>query len=534
MFYVSKRVIQITFTITLLLVSGFLCSSKFSITPLPGTVLPTVIPKGHSVTAYYRIQNNTLSPQKNISIRLPPNVSQILPTNTASPGVFPNTCESNFDLPSNVHYFNVCILHLIITGEVNSDDPDPANHLALCQDDLDCSTVDEKENELNVREGKENILARVFLMNEFTGSPKTTGRYPTAYISNDGGISWSKKEISGAQGRIRALSCGNQGLSCAAVGDVYTSNKITIKVYNSENGGLSWTPHTLGTFDSASSLSSVTCNDNNCVAGGGYSKPGISGSYPIVYISSDNGHNWTPHYPQTFGPYGSAIRAISCDKSGLSCTAIGAAGLGRSTAFLVYTSKDAGISWSFKEIVNHLAGTFESITCNNNGQVCLATGHLAQNQIKQPIIYRSTTGGDDWESYLPYTEFGGEINSISCYGDNGNNCLAVGATKRNDGFTYLSQPIIYRSIDGGLNWIAHNFTDDEFHGGTFSSVTCSNKGKYCTVVGYQTTPTGNKSIIVTSMDGGQNWIYRSLGLYDRNHAVPYITEEGISVSGSNS
>ena len=135
-----------------LLISKNAMGSIFTIIPFPGTVLPTSILKGQTATAYYLVQNNTSTSQKNNYVRLPPNVSQIVEEN-----VYAVSCNKSFELVAKgtpVGNLNdpqdSCVLQLEITGQVDSNDSDPTHHLAVCQNDLDCSPVDDKKNELNI------------------------------------------------------------------------------------------------------------------------------------------------------------------------------------------------------------------------------------------------------------------------------------------------------------------------------------------------------------------------------------------------
>jgi hypothetical protein len=66
----------------------------FNVAPKNGTNLPTTVNKGGTVTAYYRVTNNTKAQRNNNYVKyLPPNVTQV-----TSGGTYPDTCGATFNL----------------------------------------------------------------------------------------------------------------------------------------------------------------------------------------------------------------------------------------------------------------------------------------------------------------------------------------------------------------------------------------------------------------------------------------------------
>src|SRR3990167_4966015 len=552
---------QSLYTMLLLLISKSVMASTFSITPYPGTALPTSILKGQTAMAYYLVQNNTSVSQKNIFVRLPPNVTQVI-----NKAAFLFTCKDSFELPKNTSA-GFCILQLKITGPVDSNDPDPTHHLAICQSDFDCSSVDDKKNELHVIEGKANVLTRVAIVNEFTGTPNAIGLRNTAYTSTDGGVSWTPNKIEEPKSLIRAMSCeGNHGLSCNAVGDVPSGpNGITtLMAYNSFDGGFTWTSHTLDTFGFPTGLSGVTCSDDGeyCIAVG-VSTPLVKGWWrPTVYTTSNGGNSWALSYLKAYGIYGSTLRAISCNGSYIQyCTAVGEFGSGfengsNTTTFVAYTSNDGGVNWVSHIIEKHRGiSLLKALTCNNNGRNCIAVGYIGghDNIRDQAIISRSNDGGYSWSSYIPnQNNDGGLLNDITC---NNSSCIAVGSVSSVSENHGNYHPVIYISQDEGLNWVAAQniqIQQSELNGGThfyfksgsFNSITCDHAGQYCTIIGYayyhvdqfhgQTNGYVNLPIIFRTTDGGKSWSRRWPDFANTDGLISgAIANTGIGISGNN-
>ncbi len=286
-------------------------------------------------------------------------------------------------------------------------------------------------------------------------------------------------------------------------------------------------------------INGITCNGENgeyCVAVGGYSAP-KSHIAPIVYTSSDSGKSWAPNYPESFGTYGTVLQAVSCSGSnGQYCTAVGNHSSSRdgkiynATSFLAYTSIDGGINWTVKVIDEHIGGSgasLQSVTCNNNGQNCIAVGFLKEPH--KPIIYRTANGGDDRTSYIPESTEGGALNAVTCSQNNDQYCMAAGEKN--------SVPIIYKSIDGGSSWVIQDNLPRHYKG-TFNAITCNNNGEYCTAIGYVSAggrqPTWQwEPISFVTYDGGNNWWHRFSAFANQDDAVRNIyVPYGLAVSGN--
>jgi hypothetical protein len=140
---------------------------------------------------------------------------------------------------------------------------------------------------------------------------------PLVYLSDDHGSSWSSPvSVPPAGGKSNGLlwgvTCNND--NCVAVGQAYdsASSDSIPTAYLSNDGGSTWSPSLTGlNLPSGSTqglLYTVSCTNAYCIAvGEAYSTYGYgsipivytsgSGGIPLVYTSSDYGANWTLSAP---------------------------------------------------------------------------------------------------------------------------------------------------------------------------------------------------------------------------------------------
>ena len=512
--------------ICILLINKVTLASTFTITPLDIAALPTSILNGHTAKAYYTIRNNTSIHQKNIHIQLPPNVKQVV-----NNGLFLYTCGTSFELAEKgisnpINYgdsVDFCLLELTVSGAVDSSDLNPTHHLAVCQAN-DCSTVEKKENELNIIEGKPNNLTRVAIVTE--PMDKSYVQRTMAYISTDNGMDWKPNIIDGVKGVLNAANCdADNGQSCIAVGKYGEKTDTVLAAYYSGDGGVTWSHQIIDRYNlNYADLSGVTCNRETgeyCVAVGSYHYPPKTNQLaPIIYTKAGRGTNWIPHYPKQYGPWGPHIRNVSCGGNNAQyCTAVGDffATTSSETTFVSYSSTDGGKNWRDSVMGTQKgSGQVNAISCVNNNQLCMAVGTLNANTysgISKAIIFISTDGGSSWGSYNPEPSHYTTLNSVTCNQDNMLNCVAVGSV--------TSAPFIYSRG----TWI-------RLSGGSLKSVTCSNQGKYCTAIGYDAkkfTP-----ITYTSVNGGETWNRRAFGFVNKSELVrKIVNSSGIIVTGAN-
>ncbi len=124
-------------------------------------------------------------------------------------------------------------------------------------------------------------------------------------------------------GTLFGVACDSSGKICTAVGALYSSGGPTDSLsYTSTDGGVSWTRSTT-LFSDAGGLNAVACDRSGktCTAVGAV----YSGGSPIdslSYTSTDGGVSWTPS--ATLFSDDGVLYGVACDSTGKTCTAVGA------------------------------------------------------------------------------------------------------------------------------------------------------------------------------------------------------------------
>ena len=207
---------------------GLSYALPFTLVTKAGTLLPTTVGVGNSVSAYYTLSNNTLSMRNNNYVKyLPPNTFQVT-TN----GTYADTCSTTFNLAPAGRVGSTCTLQLTITGPVNARDPDPHHHLFACfPGGLVCAgTI----NSLNVQQVPSNLSSITLTPNPIrlqmgsSSQIKATATHPdgtSTDISNQ--VVWSSSNPSVATvsstGLVTAISSGSTNITA-------TSGSITSAV----------------------------------------------------------------------------------------------------------------------------------------------------------------------------------------------------------------------------------------------------------------------------------------------------------------
>lgn len=271
--------------------------------------------------------------------------------------------------------------------------------------------------------------------------------YPLLLTSQDGGITWTKKIHNNRNtlpvdfandGLINNLYC--DGDNCFALGLYYGANDHSTSFFPLLLQTSDWF-QTLNykplvtkaqhpfLYHNGSSLVSMTCNGNICVAVGTYDAyiETINKvlSYPLIVNSTDKGATWTVRidgtasslpekgsndYPKVtllppdFVSHG-IFNGISCN--GLNCVAVGHYStdyyVGGKIYPLVAYSKDGGTTWSYsinsnKKTLPHTfnaEGTFDSVHCKDNA--CIAAGHYQnESNTRLPLLASSYDSGESW------------------------------------------------------------------------------------------------------------------------------------------
>lgn len=496
----------------------FANNDALEITPL--ATLPSSILPGHTTTAYYVVKKISTDASKSYTVSLPKNVTQIT-NNTA----FQNTCKSNF----NLIYPYDCILQLKITGAVNSSDSNNKNKIGICNSS-GCQYIS-KENSLNVTVGEKNNLASVAIVNE--------NNEPTAYTTNDGGISWSYHSISAIGRNNESVTCkGKDNQHCVAIADNHASNPpFVFSSYVSDDGGKTWATYTIDTgVGLSSSLSSISCSNNgmNCVAVGTIVQPPSSKVpdyvyIPTAYTTSNGGVSWSKEEVPNEGS-STWLQSVKCsDDKNLNCIAtgkfMGTEGDYTHVGFVVYKSNDGGKNWD-DHILDSYDGSLgtsnlnEAICTGDKNDKCIAVGSIGKGENQKPVVFTSIDGGNTWSKQFlsGFDNVNGILKSVRCDFNNKLACIAVGKET-----TTVDFPLVAESSDGGLTW--NTILDFDSYGfQDFNSIRCSNtKNNNCYIIGYSAGICDNNGcdndlktgLIYNALYENNQWQY---GKYNRKNA----------------
>lgn len=402
-----------------------------------------------------------------------------------------------------------------------------------------------------------------------------------SYISNNGGNSWilsnplpSPSDIfrlNPGTNSLNSVSCNTTSLLCSTVGSYTkgtgvnnaTSNGEAPLSYTSTDGGHSWSLNSplplpadvLTSNLTASILGSVNCNNSSllCTAvgsykqGTGFNNATPNGTAPLSYTSINGGYSWILSNPL---PLPNDLRnlstkaffpiSVTCDSSGLLCTAVGryqrGTGPGNATpngtAPLSYTSSNGGNSWVLSSplplpadvLTSPAAVTFlNGVSCDSSGLLCTSVGrYIKTTGGVAPLSYHSSNGGNSWllSSPLPLpadvlttASALTRLIGVSCK-NSGLECTAVGSYTKATGDNF---PLSYTSINGGNSWslssplpLPANVQTPVLDLPTLlTGITCDSSGLLCSTVGQYryigSIDPDNLSFSYTSIDGGNNW-----------------------------
>ena len=482
-----KWIMQCVLLILLSLSSTINHAAVFSI--VPQTPLPTSLPQGSAVTAYYTVTNTTGSFHAGNYVKyLPPNVTQV-----TVDGTVPTLCGATFSLAANAS----CTLELYITGAVNAYNPNPREHLFAC---LGGCTVCCAGTNFPLNVTASSPLPIIAAGNYSTVTSFPILLYPLVANSADGGATWAYTIDSntpvlpsdyynqGASNGFNGSSCA--GLNCIAAGRYQTTNTNNPTyplLATSTNGGSTWTytidsqttPSVPANFSTSGSFLSASCAGFYCIAAGSYQTGATNNpTYPLLASSTNGGATWS--------------------------------------YTIESTTADLPADYSNGATIGTAIGVFASATCN--GLTCVAAGSYQSNNTKTyPFLANSINGGVTWtfpmsSTTLPANYYGnGIIYSVSC---TGHICLAVGSyqTTATGNPTY---PFIAKSGDNGVTWgytlDAQSPTavpPDYNNNASFGSASCTKLN--CIAAGYYSSQAvGNYQypMLATSVNGGDTWTY---------------------------
>ncbi len=409
-----------------LMLASLYCAANhaavFSI--VPQSPLPTSLPQGSTVSAYYTVTNTTQSFHASNYVKyLPPHVTQVTVDRTV-----PNLCGSTFSLAANAS----CILELYVTGTVNASDPNPRDHLFVC---LGGCSVCCAGTYFSL-----NVTASAPLPIIAAGSYAVTSTpylYPLLATSTDAGATWaytidSRTPALPAEYYSQSTTSGFNGASCSGLNCIAAGSYQTTAIGNpaypllasSTNGGVTWaytidrdtTPSVPTDYTSTGSFRAASCAGLNCIVVGSYETTGASNPlYPLAASSTDGGTTWvytidsatrglpTDYYSGV--PIGAANGVFATSTcNGLTCIAAGAYENQATTIFpFLASSTNGGATWTFPISSGTLphdysdGGIIYGVVCT--GQVCIAVGGYNTTSLNNPIypfIAKSDNYGVTW------------------------------------------------------------------------------------------------------------------------------------------
>ena len=299
---------------------------------------------------------------------------------------------------------------------------------------------------------------------------------------------WNYQSLSDFSLLLSSVAFSNQNIG-VAVG-------FGGKTYYSVDGGVDWNNVSSGTTQHLSSVAAV--NQNNFIA---------VGNNKTVLKSSNSGQSWE------------LVQSVPGDNNflnGVSFVPNTLFGAVMSNDNIIWTT-NGGSNW----VLRTSPGSSLQTNILLNGGISLFDGSkaLITGQVTgggSPVIIRTTNGGASWMM----TQVPTVVRGVTWI--NNTSAIAVGNDSR-----------IFRSNDGGLNWVVIN---SPIENSTFNSVSFYNEN-IGTIVGVQSSPTARRVILRTT-DGGQTWneefAYGADGLPSINLSdVHMISEEEAFAVGGN-
>jgi len=124
---------------------------------------------------------------------------------------------------------------------------------------------------------------------------------------------------------------------------------------------------------------------------------------PLIFVSASCFADNTPD-PTSLNTYFNRLHSVSCDKTGTICTAVGFGAEGTIHDLLVYTTQDAGITWSNPILLTspneeQELGTYQkwsNVSCNDSGLMCMITSSAITQKKLKPVVYMTADGGATW------------------------------------------------------------------------------------------------------------------------------------------
>lgn len=374
------------------------------------------------------------------------------------------------------------------------------------------------------------------------GSLYTGQQLPISSRSSNAGFSWGIYSLlslpvsaQNDQGYLTYVACDSTGMKCVAVG---SNESIPLSfappglgvgiVYTTTNGGAQWslagTQPTPPANAESVGLYSVTCDSSamRCITVGFY-VDGLGNYINIAYYSTNGGSSWSQASLPALDPsiYSfNSLNSVSCDNSGMQCTAVGAGndpthGIGYSLH-----STDGGQSWgssySFLPVPPAPDATLlTSIFCDAaTGLKCSAVGAVTGPTSQQltfdtlyPVSYTTNDGGATWSNPLnlvtvPNTT-NNRGNSVVC-DSTVTKCIATASGT----LSGLVLPLIFTSSDGGASWagpLTLSAPEGSNGSASITGLSCDASGLNCTGFGSTVINGASVDITYTTLNGGISW-----------------------------
>ncbi|KTC64648.1 BNR/Asp-box repeat containing protein (plasmid) [Legionella adelaidensis] len=340
--------------------------------------------------------------------------------------------------------------------------------------------------------------------------------------------------------RMQSVHCDNSATHCIGVGFGSSAHVKDRLVYSTIDGGKTWQGPTLlanpeeidKNAEEFPNPVSTYCDQGgiNCFIASSAMIKGVP--TPIVYSSQDGGQNWSapkvlplPKKLNTRAPYFilSTSLKIACDGNAATCIIAGGIINSREQVPFLYTSSDAGASWTsvenlkkpwFQSPAYLFHGTFlTSAHCNYSGSKCGVVGDsiitrsiFSYTYSSKPIFYGSENDLAKWSgAKIAAPNVSSKVPSsftdLTCDGS-GERCVGVGYVYANDNVS----PFITFSEDGGNNWTKS--APLNIPSMLFYSIACDDSAHHCFAVGRLATVDDTIHVtrsVIYSTTNGINW-----------------------------
>lgn len=227
--------------------------------------------------------------------------------------------------------------------------------------------------------------------------------------------------------------------------------------------------------------------------------------------------------------------SVSCDNAGKQCFAVGFGKEPHESNRLVYSTQDAGKTWSTPITLSPPKGVISAeeskghnpamIRCDASAQRCVIVSAAIIDKVPTPIVYQTLDSGLTWSEpeTLPVPKAlkkkqkfnypSAMYTQVSC-DYSGYNCIIAGGIQGD----IQAVPFLYTTHDAGHTWTVNNLKDISnapssiFHGSALTGISCDNSGFFCKAVGYAMTKNSfwssyysSKPIVYITEDGGYHW-----------------------------